>query len=63
MPEQALTCAGCENDVRFRLTSLEGVRQVKPDQRAKPVDVDSALIGLERIRRAVEHIEYRLVGS
>ncbi|MCH7901956.1 MAG: heavy-metal-associated domain-containing protein [Acidobacteria bacterium] len=64
-PVQAMTRAGCEDNIRFALTSLEGVRQVNPDHEAKTVEVDdnSGFIGLDGTRRGVADIEYRGVAS
>ena len=64
-PAQAMTWAGCENNIRFALTSLEGVPQVNPDPGANTIEVDDhpGFIRLDGTRRAVADIEYRGVAS
>ena len=54
-----------ENSIRFTLTSREGVRQINSGHPAKSVEVDHdpALIRSNRIRGAVEDIEYREIAS
>ncbi len=54
-----------ENGIRFTLTSREGVRQINSGHPAKSVegDYDPALIRSNRIRGAVEDIEYREIAS
>jgi copper chaperone CopZ len=60
-----MTCTGRANNIRFVLTSLEGVRQVNPDHRAKRVEVDydPGLIIVGETRPAAEDIEYQGVAS
>ncbi len=36
---------GCENNIRFADTSLEGVRRVNPDRRTKSVEVGYRVVG------------------
>ena len=45
LPMQGMTCTGCENNIRFAHTSLEGVRRVNPDHRAKSVEVGYRVVG------------------
>ncbi len=65
LPVQDMTCTGCENRIRFALTSRGSVRQINPGHPAKSVEVDydPALIGSNGIRRGVEDIEYREMAS
>ncbi len=64
IPVQGMTCTGCESNIRFALTSLQGVRQVTPDHQTKSVEVDydPALIAVDEIPRAAK-VGYRVVGS
>ncbi|MFQ5968514.1 MAG: heavy-metal-associated domain-containing protein [Acidimicrobiia bacterium] len=64
LPVEGMTCTGCENKIQFALASLEGVGRVH-DHEAKTVEVDydPALITVDEIRRAVEDVGYRVVGS
>ncbi len=65
LPVQGMICTGCENNIRFALTSLERVRRVNPDHRAKSVKVDHGpgLITVDEIRRGVEDVGHWVVGS
>jgi len=65
LPVQDMTCTGCENRIRFALTSRGSVRQINPGHPAKSVEVDydPDLIRSNGIRRGVEDIEYREMAS
>ncbi len=45
LPVSGITCTGCENSIRLADTSLEGVRRVNPDRRAKSVEVGYRVVG------------------
>ncbi len=64
MPVQGMTGTGCESNIRFALTPLEGVCRVDADREAKSVEVDydPALITVDEVPRAVK-VGYRVVGS
>jgi copper chaperone CopZ len=57
-----MTCTGCENNIQFALTSLDGVDSVDADHRAESVrvDYDPEVISPAEIRRAIEDMGYRL---
>ena len=61
---EGMSRTDCENNIRFALTSLEGVCRVDADHEAKSVEVDydPALITVDEIPRAVK-VGYRMVGS
>ncbi len=45
LPVSGITWAGCENNIRFAPTSIEGVLQVNPDRRTKSVEVGYRVVG------------------
>lgn len=61
-----MTCRRCENTLREELERLEGVMDVKPDHRARRVDVtfDPMVVSEDRIRDRIRSIGYdvRLSG-
>jgi copper chaperone CopZ len=60
---EGMSCAGCEANLRFALSSLAGVTQAKADFRAKKVEVayDPSLTGEEELRRTIEDMGYTVV--
>lgn len=60
-----MSCAGCESNLRFALSSLAGVERAKADYRAKRVEIvfDPTLTSEEELRRAIEEIGYTVVAS
>ncbi len=65
LPVEGMTCTGCENNIQFALTSLEGVHSVDADHRAKTVHVayNPDVISRDDIRRAIEDKGYRMVNA
>jgi copper chaperone CopZ len=62
---EGMSCAGCEVNLRFALSSLPGVERTKADYRLKLVEVafDPALTSKDEVRRAIEEIGYTVVTS
>lgn len=62
---EGMSCAGCEANLRFALSSLPGVERAKADYRVKQVEVafDPALTSEDELRRAIEEIGYTVVAS
>ncbi|VVB72212.1 putative copper-exporting P-type ATPase A [uncultured archaeon] len=57
-----MACAGCSGAVEKALQNLEGVHEARVDLAKKTayVDYDSAKIGLEDLKKAVEGAGYRI---
>ncbi len=60
---EGMSCAGCEANLRFALSSLAGVKRAKADFRAKKVEVffDPAQTSEDELRRTIEEIGYTVV--
>src|ERR671918_4102 len=39
LPVQGMSCAGCENNIRFALSSLAGIERVHADHQAAHVEI------------------------
>lgn len=61
---EGMSCAGCEANLRFALSSLEGVKRAEADFRAKTVEVsfDPSLTSEDEVRRTIEEIGYAVVA-
>ncbi len=61
---EGMSCAGCEANLRFALSSLPGVQRAKADFKAKIVEVafDPSLTGEDEVRRTVEDMGYTVVA-
>lgn len=60
---EGMSCAGCENNVRFALSALPGIGEAEPDHVANTVRVrfDAEVTDLATICRAIEDIGYRVL--
>ncbi len=60
---EGMSCAGCEANLRFALSSLPGVERAKADFRAKSVQVvlDPSLTGKDELRQTIEDMGYTVV--
>ncbi len=60
---EGMSCAGCEANLRFALSSLAGVERAKLDFQAKTVEVEyaSSLTGEEELQRTIEDMGYTVV--
>lgn len=61
---EGMTCTGCENNLRFALSSLAGVERAKANYREKRVEVvyDPDVTSEDELRRTIEQIGYTLVA-
>ncbi len=61
---EGMSCAGCEANLRFALSSLAGVKRAKADFRAKTVEVafDPAQTSEDELRRTIEEVGYSVVA-
>lgn len=57
-----MKCGGCENNIKMRLSDLEGVEQVQASHSAKQVDVvfDPTKLSIEDIEDAIEAAGFSL---
>lgn len=62
---EGMHCAGCENNLRFALTSHAGVERAKADYKAKTVEValDPGVTSEAEIREVIEQIGYTVVAG
>ncbi|MCL1692463.1 MAG: cation transporter [Actinomycetia bacterium] len=60
IPVEGMSCTGCENNVQFALTSLEGVEAVDADHlgRTVIVDYDPGGTSSDDLRKAIEDMGY-----
>jgi len=65
LPVEGMSCTGCENNIQFALTSLDGVDAVNADHRAKTVEIDydTGTRTLDELRRAIEDMGYRVADG
>lgn len=63
--EQTMHCAGCERTVKFTLSHLPGVREVKADRKAQTIEVDlvSAETNLEKVKAQLDWIGYQVEAT
>ncbi len=57
---EGMSCSGCENNVRFALTAINGVEEVDADHRADTVRVvcDPSLVDETALRTAIDAMGY-----
>lgn len=62
LPVEGVSCTGCENNIRFALTSLGGVDTADADHKAKTVqvDYDPETTSSDDLRQAIEDMGYRI---
>ena len=65
LPVEGMSCAGCEQNIRFALSSLAGVERVHADQRTARVEVvyDPARTDETALRSAIEDMGYHVVNE
>lgn len=63
LPVQGMSCAGCENNIRFALLSLAGVERVHADHQTANVEVvyDPAQTDETALRSAIEDMGYQVI--
>lgn len=59
---QGMSCAGCENNIRFALTGIAGVEHVHADHQTAHVEIvyDPAQTDETALRSALEDMGYHL---
>jgi copper chaperone len=62
---QGMSCAGCENNLHFALSSLAGVEHVRADHQAAHVEVvyDPAQTDDTALRSAIEDMGYHVTDQ
>jgi copper chaperone len=65
VPVQGMACAGCENNIRFALSSFAGVERVHADHNAARVEVvyDPDQTNETALRMAIEDMGYHVVDE
>lgn len=60
-----MSCTGCENNIRFALSSLAGIEHVHADHQAARVEVvyDPAQIDETAVSSAIEDMGYRVIDE
>ncbi|HEX9681719.1 MAG TPA: cation transporter [Acidimicrobiales bacterium] len=63
LPVEGMSCTGCENNIRFALSSLAGVEQVHADHQTAHVEVvyDPAQTDETTLRSAIEDMGYHVI--
>jgi copper chaperone len=64
LPVQGMSCAGCENNIRFALSSLAGIERVHADHQAAHVEIvyDPAQTDESALRSAIEDMGYHVAN-
>lgn len=60
--DHTMHCSGCENTVKFTLSRLPGVREVKADHRSQLIEIelDPDEADLEKAREELDWIGYQV---
>jgi copper chaperone CopZ len=63
LPVEGMSCTGCENNIRFALSSLAGVEHVHADHQTAHVEVDydPAQTDQTALRSAIEDMGYHVI--
>lgn len=62
---QTMHCAGCERTVKFTLSHLPGVREVRTDRKTQTIEIDlvSGEAGLEKVKATLDWIGYQVEAA
>ncbi len=60
--ERTMHCGGCESTVKFTLSALPGVREVKADQNTQTIEFDlaSGETDLDKVKAELDWIGYQV---
>jgi copper chaperone CopZ len=60
--ERTIHCSGCENTVKFTLSQIPGVEQIRADHKTQRIDfeITPGLASLEKVLEDLEGIGYQV---